>query len=234
MSFAIDTGAEGGGSRGPWISFKPKGSAKYGMAYKTWAIRDKTDDGSTIAKFDVMEASGVVVDVYAKGGDLCGSLKLGWEKSDGETGKAPERRWFASPLRSEPRPDESKTAQGGYVWRNAMSVRCAIGGGASVTWEDAGWGSYKGFSQLVKQLNAGFVENEGLCPVVRCIGYVDEGHGSSATSMPQYEILKWVPRPDCLKEDAPAITTASEPAQAVAPVAAAKPAPAPAPDDAPF
>lgn len=219
--FEIDTGADGGGSKGPWISFKPKGSSKHGLPWKAWALREKTETGSTITRFMGMENPGVVLDIYVKGAELCGSLKLGWSKSDGETGKAPERRWWASVLRSEQRPDESKTAQGGYVWRNSLHVRCAIGGGKTATWEDEGWGGYKGFSALIKQINAGFAANEGLCPMVRCTGYADEGSGNSATSVPLFEIVKWVPRPDCLKEDAPTIAADPAPA-AVQPSAAAQ------------
>jgi hypothetical protein len=224
--FAIDTGADGGGSKGPWISFKPKGSAKHGLPYKSWTLRDKTDAGSTIEKFPAMESPGVVLDIYAKGGQLCGSLKLGFSKSDGTAGVAPERRWFQSPLRAEPRPDESKKATGGYVWSNALSVRAAIGGGKVATWEDDGWGVYKGFSALVKAMNGGFAANEGLCPMVRVTGYADEGTGQNSTSVPLFEILKWVPRPACLAEDAP--TIAAEPAPAPQPVPTPTPAPAPA------
>ncbi len=225
---SIDTGADGGGSRGPWISFKPKGSAKHGLPYKSWTLRDKSDAGSTVTAFAGM-TSGVVLDVYAKGGQLCGSLKLGFSKSDGQTGVAPERRWFASPLRAEQRPDESKKAAGGFVWSNALSIRCAIGGGATATWEDDGWGVYKGFSALSKVISAGFAANEGLCPMVRCTGYADEGAGQTSTSVPLFEIIKWVPRPDCLKEDAPQITATADPTPAATP-----PAPSAIPADAEF
>ncbi len=213
--FNIDTGADGGGSKGPWISFKPKGSAKHGLPYKSWTLRTKTDAGSAIERFAAMENPGVVLDVYAKGAELCGSLKLGWSKSDGTAGVAPERRWFASPLRAEPRPDESKKITGGYVWSNALSIRCAVGGGKTATWEDDGWGVYKGFNALAKAISAGLAANEGLCPMVRVTGYIDEGSGQNSTSVPQFTILKWVPRPDCLKEDAPVI--ADVPAAAPAP-----------------
>lgn len=233
--FAIDTGADGGGSKGPWISFKPKGSAKHGLAYKSWTLRDKTDTGSTITAFAGMTNPGVVLDMYAKGGQLCGTLKLGFSKSDGTAGIAPERRWFQSPLRAEQRPDETKKAAGGFTWSNALSVRVAVGGGATATWEDDGWGVYKGFSALVKQLNAGFAANEGLCPMVRCIGYVDEGSGQNSTSVPQFEILKWVPRPDCLKEDAPQVAVAATaPAPAATPAYVPPPAPAGVPADIAF
>ncbi len=216
--FTIETGADGGGSKGPWISFKPKGSAKHGLPYKSWALRTKDDAGSSITRFAGIENPGVVLDIYAKGGQLCGSLKFGWSKSDGTVGQAPERRWWQSVTRAEPRPDESKSLQGGYVWRNALSIRAAIGNNQTVTWEDEGWGGYKGFAALIKQINAGFAANEGLCPMVRCTGYVDEGSGQNATSVPQFEIVKWIPRPACLTEEAPQIAAPMPaPAATVAP-----------------
>lgn len=230
--FAIDTGADGGGSKGPWISFKPKGSAKHGLPYKSWTLRTKTETGSSIEKFAAMESPGIVLDMYAKGGQLCGSLKLGFSKSDGQAGVAPERRWFQSPLRSEPRPDESKKATGGYVWSNALSVRAAIGGGKVATWEDDGWGVYKGFSALTRLLNAEFAANEGLCPMVRVTGYADEGSGQNSTSVPLFEVVKWVPRPDCLKEDAPVIS--ADPAPAAPPAYTPPPAAAAVPADVAF
>lgn len=208
--FTIDTAAEGG-SRGPWISFKPKGSAKHGLPYKSWVLREKDDAGeSAITRFGNMENPGVILDIYAKGGQLCGSLKLGHSKSEGMKGVAPERRWWQSPLRREPRPDESRTALGGFVWSNALSVRAAIGGGKAATWEDDGWGVYKGFDGLVKLLNPGFAAHEGLCPMVRVTGYADSGSGQNTTFVPVFEVVKWVPRPACLAEDAPSIASAEE------------------------
>ncbi len=234
--FKIETGAGEGGSKGPWISFKPKGSAKHGLPYKAWALRDKNEQGaSTITRFMKVENPGIVLDIYAKGGQLCGSLKLGWSKSDGMEGVAPERRWNPSALQALPRPDETKTMQGSFVWRNCMSIRAAIGEGKTATWEDDGWGVYAGFDRLLlRQINPGFSANEGLCPMVRCVGYEDSGKGTNTTSIPVFEILRWVPRPDCLKEDAPQIATGfvAEPAPqpAYTPPPAAAPAPTAAAD----
>jgi hypothetical protein len=228
MSFEIDTGSTDGGSRGPWISFKPKGSAKHGLPYKSWTLRTKTETGSTVARFPNMENPGVVLDMYAKGGQLCGTLKLGFSKSDGQTGVAPERRWFASPLKAEARPDETKKAQGGYAWANALSVRCAINKNEAYTWEDDGWGVYKGFADLVKLLNAGFAANEGLCPMVRVTSYIDSGSGQNTTSHPVFEVVKWVPRPECLQEAAPVIAAEAPAAPQPAPVAPPPPADVPA------
>lgn len=234
VMFIIDTGADSTGSKGPWINFKPKGSAKHGLPYKSWILRDKDESGATVTKFGGMENPGVILDIYALNGELCGSLKLGFSKSDGLAGVAPERRWFASPLRAEPRPSEERKAAGGYAWSNALSVRVAIGGGKVATWEDDGWGVYKGFSGLVKQLNQGFADNVGLCPLVRCTGYVEEGQGQNTTFVPQFTVVGWKPRPDCLKEDAPAIQADPAPAP-VQPAPAPKAAPAPADlEDLPF
>jgi hypothetical protein len=76
-------------------------------------------------------------------------------------------------------------------------------------------------------LNARFGENEGLCPMVRVVGYADEGSGQNSTSVPLFEIVKWVPRPACLAEDAPTIA-------AEAPGQTPKPAPATAMSTDPF
>ncbi len=56
--------------------------------------------------------------------------------------------------------------------------------------------------------------------MIRCIGYVDEGSGNSQLSVPIFEIVQWVPRPDCLKDDAPQISAAPpvQPTAAPAPV----------------
>jgi hypothetical protein len=213
--FAIDTGATEGGAKGPWISFTAKGSATHGLRPESWKLRTKTENGSTTAAFPPMTESGVVLDIYAQGGHLQGTLKLGHMK-DGET--MPERRWWPSALHSQARPDESKSEGGGFAWRNALSVRVATSPTETATWEDAGWGVYLGFSNAIKNLiNPGFAANIGKCPMIRCIGYVKQGSGQKATSIPQFEIVKWVDRPACLVEDAPQIALAPAPVAPPAP-----------------
>lgn len=223
--FKIDTGAGSTGSKGPWLQFKPKGSSKYGFPWKSWVLREKKGEETVYSLFQGM-TNGIVLDIYTDGSQLLGSLKLGFSLFENDKS---DRRYWASALRPEPRPDESKNAQGGYNWRNALSVRCAIGGGLAATWEDEGWGIYKAFDDLVKIMNSQFADNIGKCPLVRVTGYVDD---ASKTSSPVFEVVKWVPRPDCLKEEAPQIATApAQQAQApapVAPVAGAAPASVPA------
>lgn len=62
---------------------------------------------------------------------------------------------------------------------------------------------------------------QGMSPVVQLNGSKAIKVGKGTTRIPQFSIVKWVPRPAALNGD-------DEPAQAPAPKAAAKPAPAPA------
>ena len=185
-----------------------------GFAPKSWVLRGK-DENDT--KFEH------VVEAFAKGCVLdLDTLQLGWMK-DGATGQAPEKKWNPHFSQATPRPDESKSEGGGFAWRNALSVRVAIGGGETATWEDEGWGVYLGFSNMIQNLiNPGFAANIGKCPHVRCIGYVKQGSGQKSTSIPQFEIVAWVDRPAALMEDAPQIASAPQPS---APVAAPAPRP---------
>lgn len=220
--FAIDTGATEGGAKGPFISFTAKGSAKHELKPESWKLRwkDEASDSWMIKAFTGMNEKGVILDIYASGGALQGSLKLGHMK-DGE--KMPERRWWASPLQAQQRPDESKSIGGGFAWRNALSVRVAISSAEAATWEDTGWGVYLGFSNMIRDLiNPGFADNVGKCPHVRCIGFAPQGSGQKATSIPQFELLGWRDRPACLADGAPQIAP-------VADTPAPAPAPAPAP-----
>lgn len=223
--FAIDTG-DTGGSKGPWISWTSNGSAEKGFAPRSWVLREK-EDGASSASLTVVPAfaSGCVMDLD--------TLKLGWEK-DGAKGMAPERRWNPSVSQATQRPDESKKASGAYAWSRALSVRLAIGGGKAATWEQGSFAAYEAFSRLSKQIMAEWgshSQNGALLPLVVQTGVEKRELPSGSANVPVLTITKWVPRPDCLKADAPVI--------AVAPAQAAASAPAPAaaasiPDDAAF
>ena len=213
--FVIDTGNSGGGSQGPWITWTSEGSARKGLAPESWVLRSK-EEGAT-------EWSNVAVPAFKNGCVLdLDSLKLGWEK-DGGKGVAPERRWNPSVSQKTPRPSEDKKPGGGYVWGQALSVRCAIGGGKAATWEQASFGAYEAFSVLAQQIMAEWPtmsQNGALLPLVVQTGVDRRTLKSGATSIPILAVKSWVARPDCLKADAPVI------AAAPAPVA---PAPAPQP-----
>lgn len=200
--FKIDT--DTGGARGPFLNYKQR--AGQGMPDGSWYLRSK--DGEDWHYTDLTDAfrQGFVFDVFAThDGQLGGSLKIGFIKFN--EGAAPERSWWSSPLQKEDRPDESKNAQGGFLWQNNVAVRVAIGGGEDAQLEVSGWGGYKGIMGGIELLNNGFADNIGKSPLVAYTGFRVEGSGSKRLHVPEFKVVKWVDRPDCLKSDAPSIDT---------------------------
>jgi hypothetical protein len=199
--FTIDTGNEGG-SKGPWISWTSNGSAEKGFAPRSWVLRGKDENDVKFERVVEAFASGCIMDLD--------TLQIGWEK-EGAPGQAPERRWNPSVSQALPRPDESKKANGKYAWSSAMSVRCAIGGGEAATWEQAAYGAYDAFSKLAKQISAEWEansQNGALLPLVKQTGVETQTLSGGTSNKPVLTVVQWVPRPDCLKDDAPTIATA--------------------------
>ena len=220
MAFEIDTGNEGG-SLGPWMNWTSNGSAMKGFPPKSWVLRGKDQNDEKFEHVVEAFANGCVMDLD--------TLQLGWMK-DGATGQAPEKRWNPSVSQATPRPDESKKQSGAYAWSQALSIRCAIGNGQAATWEQASFGAYDAFSKLAKQISAEWAaksQNGRLLPLVKQTGVESQTLKSGTSNKPVLQIVQWVERPDCLKDDAPAIAT--QPTQQAAP---APQAPAPQPEPA--
>lgn len=213
----IDTGNTGGGSTGPWLAWSSNGSAMKEIKAMSWVLRGKDESGHKFEKNVPAFANGCVMDLD--------TLKLGWER---EGIDRPERRWNPSLAQAMPRPSDEKKPTGGYVWTNALSVRVALGGGETATWEQGQWAAYEGFSRLAKQINEQIGMNQGKLPVVKQIDVEKIKLGNGNANVPVFEIVKWVDRPDSLKADAPQIAVSSEPAPAP------EPTPAAALDDAEF
>lgn len=214
--FTIDTG-DTGGSKGPWMSWTSNGSAEKGFAPKSWVLRSKDDNDQRVEKMVPAFENGCIMDLD--------SLQLGWMK-DGAKGQAPIKQWNPSISQSTPRPDESKKASGAYAWSQALSVRCAIGDGQAATWEQASFGSYDAFSQLSKQIAAEWSDksqNGALLPLVKQTKVITKSLKSGNSNQPVLTVVEWVPRPDCLKDDAPVIDTGAQTAQAAAQVQSAPP-----------
>ena len=214
--FAIDTG-DTGGSLGPWLSWTSNGSAMKGFQPMKWILRDKDDNGNKSESMVPAFETGCVMDLD--------SLKLGWEK-DGATGQAPERRWNPSIAQSTPRPDDSKKPSGAFAWSRALTVRLAIGGGKAATWEQGSFGAYRAFEKLATQIQTQHPGDNRL-PLIKQTGVEQVGLKSGSTNVPILEVVDWVQRPDCLKEDASKIDTGADTAPAAPAPAAAAPAPAP-------
>lgn len=214
--FAIDTG-DTGSSLGPWITWSSNGSAMKGIPHSAWVLRGKDDAGNKTETAVPAFVNGCVMDLD--------TLKLGWEK-DGAKGMAPERRWNPSIAQATQRPDDSKKLSGSFAWSRALTVRLAIGNGQAATWEQGSFGAYEAFTRLAKQIEAEWSahsQNGVLLPVVTQTGVEKRELPSGTANIPILSISKWVPRPDCLKADAPVIATAAPAPVAVAPQAAAAP-----------
>ena len=210
----IDTG-ETGGSKGPWLSWTSNGSMQKNLQAKSWALRGKDENDQKFEHNVPAFENGCVIDLD--------TLQLGWMK-DGGQGQAPIKQWNPSPSQSMPRPDDSKKMQGtGFAWSQALSVRCAIGDGKAATWEQASWGAYDAFSKLTKQINAEWVEksqNGAYLPLVKQTSVETQTMKSGSSNKPVLTIVEWVPRPDCLKDNAPEIDTGAIASQEAAASAA--------------
>ena len=198
--FELDLGSDG--SSGPYIAWSARGTQDGIIDPKSFYIRD----GGHKEPIDV--SKGMVLDIE--------TLKTGWQRSEGMAGVAPEWRWNPSPAQMMAAPGDD--------WKKGMSVKVALGGGRTGTWEQAGAAVWQALVKLAPSLKA--QPSVGMLPLVKLAGTEAMQFKRGSTIAPILEIAKWVERPDSLKEGA-AAGIATEPAPQ--PAAAPQPAPAPAP-----
>jgi len=199
--FDIDTGSQG--SEGPWIAWSARGTLDGQIDAKSFYLRDENGK-KPLDAFN----KGVVMDIYA--------MKTGWQKSEGIAGQAPDWEWNASVSQMMQQPGED--------YKKGFSIPCAIGGGETATWEQAGAAAWNAFTNLVPALQEA---PEGKLPVVKLTGTKLQQFKRGSTVEPVLEVVKWADRPDCLKEgvqagiDTGKAQTAqqAEPAQQTQPVA---------------
>ena len=201
--FALDTGNNGGGN-GPFLQWSARGTQDGIINPKSFYIR--ASDGKTV--YDATK--GMVLDIE--------KMRTGWQKSEGVAGVAPEWKWNPSPAQMMAQPAED--------WKKGFSIVVAIGGGEVATWEQAGTAAW----QCLVDLSAALQQQPALghLPLVRLADVKPMQFKRGSTISPVLEIIKWVPRPDCLKEGA-AAGIATAPVAAAAPKPAPKPAPVAAP-----
>lgn len=198
--FNLDLGSSGGS--GPFLAWSALGTRDGTVPPKSFYIRD----GGNKQPYDA--DTGFVMDIDA--------LKTGWQHSEGAVGVAPSWKWNDSVSQMMPKPGDD--------WKKGFSVNCATGGGKTATWEQAGASAWQALEALAPLLSQR--PDAKSLPMVRLkeAKFVQFTKGS--TVVPILEIVKWVDRPDCLKEGV-AAGIAMEPAPAAAP--APQPAPAPTP-----
>lgn len=201
----FDTG--GGGSEGPWLQWSARGTQDGEIPAKSFLIRDS--DGKT--KFDGFTGNGVILDIE--------TMQTGWCYSSGATGEAPDWRMNKSVAHFEPAP--------GDEFKRGFKMRCAIGGGKTASWDQAGAAAWNAFCGLVPALQQ--QPAPGKLPLVKMTGTRAQQFKRGSTVEPVLEVIDWVDRPDCLKDGAAAGVDTGEEQK---PAPAAKPAQTPA--DAPF
>lgn len=202
--FALDTGSNG--LNGPFLQWSARGTQDGSIGPKSFYVRDGADKTAYDA------SKGMVLDIE--------KMKTGWQKSEGIAGVAPEWKWNPSPAQMMPSPGED--------WKKGFSIPVATGGGAIATWEQAGTAAWQALTDLAPSLSQ--QPAPGQLPLVRLASTKAMQFKRGSTISPVLEIIKWVPRPDCLKDGAAAGIALEPKAAAPAPAPVAQPAPAPAGD----
>ena len=200
MTFSIDTGSTG--SEGPWISWSARGTQDGTIPPQNFYLRDGDGNKTVLAQFQ----KGVILDIH--------NMKTGWQQSDGIVGQAPDWKWNQSIAHMQPQPGDD--------YKKGFEIRCAISKTDTATWQQAGAAVWGAFTALVPALQGGPADK---LPVVKISGTKAVQFKRGSTVEPVLEVVKWVDRPDCLKEEG--VTIATEPAQ---PAPQAAPAPANADD----
>lgn len=171
----------GGGSEGPWLQWSARGTQDGLIPAKSFLIRDA--DGKSL--FQGFSAGGVILDIN--------TMKTGWCFSDGVAGQAPD--WKMNASLSSFAPDPSTD---GRDYKKGFKIRCAIGGGKTASWDQAGASVWNAFVALVPALQQ--QPSPDMLPLVRMTGSKFEQFKRGSTNTPVLEVVKWVAIPDCLKQ----------------------------------
>ena len=192
--FQIDLGTTGSDIN-TFLAWSARGTQDGAVRAKQFYLRD----GAAKEEYGTAQTSGMVLDLD--------SLKTGWQKSEGIAGVAPEWKWNPSVNQMMPKP--------GDEWKKGISVKVAIGGGKVAVWEQAGAAIWSALSDLAKQLKE--QPSAGQMPLVRMTEAKELKFTKGSTCYPMFEVVKWVDKPDCLKEGAAAGIALDEPAPTPAP-----------------
>ena len=197
--FQIDLGNNGGDGINVFLGWSARGTQDGSIRARQFYLRE----GSSKDEYAEAQTKGFVIDLD--------SLKTGWQKSEGMAGIAPEWKWNPSVNQMMQKPGDD--------YKKGFSVKCAIGGGKVAMWEQAGagvWSALADLAPLLKDQPA-----SGQMPLIKMTEAKELKFTKGSTCYPIFEIVKWVDKPDCLKEGAAAgIATEPTPAPAPAPAAA--------------
>lgn len=196
--FQIDLGTTGSDVN-TFLAWSARGTQDGAIRAKQFYIRD----GAAKDEYSTAQTNGMVLDLD--------SLKTGWQKSEGIAGIAPEWKWNPSVNQMQAKPGDD--------WKKGISVKVAIGGGKVAVWEQAGAAIWSALTDLAPKLKD--QPSAGQMPLVRMTEAKELKFTKGSTCYPVFEVVKWVDKPDCLKEGAAAGIALEEPAPAPAPAPAA-------------
>jgi hypothetical protein len=200
--FEIDLGLTGSDIN-EFLSWSARGTQDGAVRARSFYLRE----GAAKVEFEQAQTKGFVLDLD--------SLKTGWQKSEGIQGVAPEWKWNASV--------NQMMAKPGDDWKKGISVKVAVNKDKAVVWEQAGAAVWQVLTDLAAKLKD---RPEGKLPHIKMTGSKDIKFTKGSTAYPEFEIVKWVDKPDCLKQGVAAGIALDE-----TPPAAKQPAPAPVMDD---
>lgn len=146
------------------------------------------------------------------------SVRSGWGKM--QEGSAPEWHWDERLGVAGSIPSQERDSKGVLLWKRGFAITLFTKATGAVEWSSTGTGPVIGFDNIFDVIWSQKDANEGKVAVVKYTGSTPMKVGKGNTRVPNFEIVKWIPRS--------AVPWDSESAQADAAPAAKKPAPAPA------
>ena len=196
--FEIDLGNTGSDIN-EFLQWSARGTQDGAVRARSFYLRE----GTVKTELPEAQTKGFVLDLD--------SLKTGWQKSEGIQGVAPEWKWNASVNQMMQKPGDD--------YKKGMSVKVALGKDKAVIWEQAGAGVWSALADLAPLLTE--QPAAGQMPLIKMKEAKELKFTKGSTCYPIFEVVKWVDKPDCLKEGAAAgIATEPTPAPAPAPAAA--------------
>lgn len=192
MAFAFDEGPTGSSEFDAYINWHARGTNDGDQDPRTFSIREGGDRNDVTAKMK----KGVVLDIN--------NLRTGWCHSEGLPGVAPDWRYNSNTARFEPKPDNDRD------WKQGFCAPIAISQDDLAAWNQAGAGAWEAMKRLAKQIQEEAPANAGLLPVIVFTDTDELKFKKGGTSVPLFEIKKWVEAPPCLR--AAPIATKPEPA----------------------
>jgi len=195
--FEIDLGNTGSDIN-EFLQWSARGTQDGAVRARSFYLRE----GTVKTELPEAQTKGFVLDLD--------SLKTGWQKSEGIQGVAPEWKWNASVNQMMQKPGDD--------YKKGMSVKVALGKDKAVIWEQAGAGVWSALADLAPLLTE--QPAAGQMPLIKMKEAKELKFTKGSTCYPIFEVVKWVDKPDCLKEGAAAgIATEPTPAPAPAPAA---------------